>query len=225
VAVAAYTVIEKLSQTIGDPIVYSAGVLQTDGVRVLETDWLSFLNRAAKQIVLIRPDVNSAVESIQLVAGTKQAIPAGSHRLLDVIRNMGTDGTIPGKAITLVSKQDLDLINSEWHNEDDSDEIYHFVFDSTTPKVFYVMPPVDSTITLFVEIAHSKIPTEMTSSADNLPLSDLYLNPMMDWALYLAYNLDTDSPGNTAMAIHYYKSFYQSLGIALEVETAVAPGV
>jgi len=222
-SIAAYTLIDRLSALYGDPITYTGSVMTTNGVRLYEADWLEHLNSAALQIVLVRPDANSVIACTKLVAGTKQTVPATAHRLLDVIRNMGALGITAGKPITQVSRQDMDSISTLWHSETGETVIDHFCFDPRSPRMYYVTPPVHISTYVYVEILTSNIPTSMTSSADNIPLPDLYRGPLMDWALYLAYQHDTDSPGSMSTALHYYKSFYQSLGIDLEGQAATAP--
>jgi len=78
---------------------------------------LAYLNAATLRVCLVRPDASSSVESLQLVAGTKQSIPATARRLLGIDRNMGADGSTPGKVITSTDKRSMDLYNPNWHKD------------------------------------------------------------------------------------------------------------
>lgn len=212
------TMIEKLSQIYGDPITYLAGVVSVDGSRITEADWISYINSSARQIVLVRPDANSIITPVQLVPGTKQDLGSTYFRLLDVTRNMGADGLTPGVTISKVSRRDLDVNNSSWHVATADTIIDHFAFDPQVPRAFYVTPPAHLSTAVYIEIEASLVPTEVSSASDNIPLNLIFEQPLIEWSLFIAYSLDTDSPGAKEQSVLYQNSFYRSLGIDLQIQ-------
>lgn len=66
-------------------------VLQdTTGIRWPVTNELVlWVNDAQREIALLKPDATAVNETVEMVTGTKQEIPAAGNRLLDVVRNMG----------------------------------------------------------------------------------------------------------------------------------------
>jgi hypothetical protein len=183
---------------------------------------LSFLNSAVLQISLVRPDATSTITSLQLAAGTKQVIPSNGNRFVNVIRNLGSDGLTAGKVISKVDREALDSILPTWHQATATTVVLHYLFDERSPKHFYVYPPVHATTAVYVEVVYSENPDEMATTGATIPLADIYVNPMKDWALYLAYMIDTDSPGSKEQAMHHFKSFYQGLGQEMQMEGATA---
>ena len=60
----------------------------TTGIRWPVVDELVlWINDAQREVALIKPDAAAMNETIPLVAGTKQSIPALGNRLLRVVRN------------------------------------------------------------------------------------------------------------------------------------------
>ena len=93
-----------MGTVVASDILDRASIILQDStnVRFPESELLDFLNDAQREIVLHRPDANMQNADMTLVAGSKQSIPAGGLRLIDVIRNAG------GKAITQVNREVLD---------------------------------------------------------------------------------------------------------------------
>ena len=67
-------------------------VLQdTSFVRWPQAERLRYLNDGRREMAVIRPDIYATTDVVTLVAGTKQALPAGRSRLFDVVRNINSD--------------------------------------------------------------------------------------------------------------------------------------
>lgn len=192
-------------------------------IRWTTDELISYLNAAMLQVALVRPDASAKTEAIQLVAGTKQSIPSGGLRLLDVIRNMGTDGATPGYPVTPVDRTNLDLSNRLWHKTAGKTAIKNFSFDEKTPKTFYCTPPVSSTTAVYAEISYSDSPTPVTAVGDTLPLDDVYRMPLHDWVLRMAFGKEIASSRSQALSARYENAFYQSLGIKSRADIAVTP--
>lgn len=189
-----------------------------------------WLNSGQREIVLLRPDASVTNASITLTANsTKQSIPTGGIRLLDVVRNMGVDGATPGNAIRLISRQVLDSLQPTWHSDAGQASIDHFMEDPRDPKHFYVYPRPHATIVVQVEVLYSVEPADCTYNASTNPtavisLDDVYTNPLLDYILYRAYAKDATFAASAAKSVAYYQAFAASLGVKTKVDAAVTPG-
>lgn len=204
-------VLQDLTTTLNDPNYVTWG----------EGELLQKISDAMTAIVVVRPDAYSVVEAIQLSAGTKQSVPAGALRLLDVLRNMGADGQTPGRAITPVHGDDMDIIDPSWHKRTAKSEVRHFVYDERTPDTFFVTPPAVAGI--YVEAQLSKEPPAVTAPGDTLPLKDIYKAPIVEYTLYLAYNKETDSMESRQEAMRHLGQFNTLLGIKSKTDLTFSP--
>ena len=104
-----------------------------------ESDLVSYYNIAAMKIVAASPEANATTRAVKLASGSKQSIPAAGQELLDIIRNMGTDGETEGEAVT---RADLELIRAfdrNWSVATPDDVILNFMPDPDDPRTFYVL--------------------------------------------------------------------------------------
>lgn len=212
-AITAQDIITEARDTLNDP----------GDVRWSEGNMLDYINAAVKQVALVRPDAVSFVDVVQLVPGTRQAIPVDGLRLLDVIRNMGSDGSTPSSAIRSAKREYLDLVVPGWHSAAGAIAVKTFTYDTDTPRDFYVFPPVTDTQQVHVEMSYSRLPAEVTQPADVISLDDVYEGPLTDWVLYLAYRKDISSAVSQAESRGYRQAFYASLGVKMEADKRAAP--
>lgn len=191
-------------------------------VRYTQPMLLGYLNESQRVIVSLRPDITATPESVQLTPGTRQSIPSGRMRLIEVIRNMGSNGTTPGRPITPVKRGDLDLYRLTWHTETAATVIKSYTFDERFPKIFYVTPPVHATTPVYAEIITSAAPTECTADGD-ISLDDIYETAIKDFMLWMAFSIDIDSLANQGRAAQHLQHAYQVLGIKMQADTWVNP--
>lgn len=184
----------------------------TTGVRWGDAELLDWLNDAQREIVLLKPDASVTNTTLQLATGTKQSIPSAGIILHKVTRNMGTDGTTPGRAIWEIDQSILNQENPGWHTDTDNAEAKHYMFDSNDPKTFYVYPPQPASSQGYVELVYSSAPTDIANTATAISIDDVYANSMLDYLLYRAYSKDTDYAGNAQRAAGHQQAFAASLG-------------
>jgi len=185
---------------------------------------LTWLNDGQREIVLLKPDSYAQNKSIQLIAGTKQAIPADGIQLIDVVRNMGTDGETPGRVIKRIDRRILDDQRPDWHTEPAVGYVQHYVFDDRDPKTFYVYPQAPETA-VYVEVIYSSAPTDITDENSYITLDDIYANAVLDYILYRAYLKDADYAVNSARAKDAYITFLRSVGVLDKIEAITSPNV
>jgi len=212
-------------------------LLDTTNVRWTEAELLGWLNDAQREVTLLKPDTNVTTAEYPLIAGTKQTIPDGTSSyqnsdsatldagivLIGVKRNMGTNGTTPGRAITIIDMRIMDTNNPDWHSDTEAAETIHYMFDIKNPKVFYVTPPQPASAFGYVEVAYSSIPADLAAASSAITLDDIYSNVLLDYVLYRAYQKDADYAKDNARVQGYYSSFMGALGFVDKKELAEAP--
>lgn len=208
--ITAQTIIDKAQIVLQD----------TTAVRWSEPELLGWLNDGQREIVILRPDANATIANTTLVAGTLQTIPAGGYQLLGVIRNMGSSGNTPGRAVRRVDRDTLDSQIPDWHTAASSDTTVHFVFESTVPKRFYVYPPANAGQRL--EISYSAAPADVAALGNTITLDDIYANPLTDYILYRAFSKDFEQQGTAAQAAAARQSFENTLGLKAASDSANA---
>ncbi|WP_027184454.1 DUF6682 family protein [Desulfovibrio inopinatus] len=210
---------------IAEDILVRAGrmVSDTERVRWTDADWLEFVSDGQRQIALMRPDSASVIETIALVPGSRQTIPEIGLRLLDVIRNMGESGQIPGTPISSVKRGMLDSFDRYWHVVPGPMSVRHFAFDDRTPRHFFVYPAIPFEGSVYVEVAYSRTPPECSATTATLALADIYAVPLLEFVLYRAYASEQESTVAEAKAAVHLERFYASLNIKSQVDAAVSP--
>ncbi len=184
---------------------------------------LGYVNAAQRAVALVRPDATATTAAVQLVAGTKQSLPAGGQRLLKVVRNMGADGATPGRVIHKTDMSALDRFDPDWHLASKAKSaVLEYVYDDRVPKTFYVNPPVPASPAVHVELSHSATPTDVTDAGDQLSIDDIYEPALRHWALYLAYSLNVEQRNANRAATHY-QGFFNVLGVKIRSDMMVSP--
>lgn len=212
-----------MSTAVNDIIDRAELILQDiTNVRWTATELINWLNDGHREVVLIKPEANTTNESVQLTSGTKQTLPSGGICLLDIIRNMGSNGTTPGNAIRLVDRRILDDQVPGWHSETASAVTKHFMFDERDPTHYYVYPQSDGTN--YIEVVYSSAPTTV-AAGENISIPDIYANALIDYILYRAYSKDADYAENSQRAVAHYQAFTVSLGAKNSAESTNDPNL
>lgn len=188
------------------------------GVRWPDTELLGWLNEGQREIAMLKPDSSVTNSSVQLVAGTKQAIPANGVTLISVVRNMGANGTTPGGAIRPIDRIVLDEQLPGWHTETANAATVYSCHDPRNPKVFYTYPPQPTVAPGQVEIVYSVSPTDIAATSAAISLDDIYSGSLLDYVLYRAYSKDVEYAGNEGRAVAHYKKFIDTLMLKEQAE-------
>lgn len=182
----------------------------TTNVRWVKDELLGWLNMGQLEIVRLAPDANAATEFIKLDPGTKQAIPAKGIRLIDVARNVpyaGHDQT--DRAIRQTERRFLDAQRPGWHSEPPDPVVKHYMFDSRTPRIFYVYPPQPSA-SRYVELSYSAAPDDV-GLLNPISLDDVYASALLDYVLYRAYSKDADYAANADRMRFHQQAFMRNV--------------
>lgn len=184
------------------------------------TNHLAALNDGQREIVFFKPDAYVVNSAQVLVAGTKQTAPTGTIRIIDITRNMGTAGTTPGNAVTLVDMEILNRWKPGWHTDTAAAVVVHWMLDPKDPLVFYVYPKQPDSGFGYVEIRRTAVPADVAAIGNNITLGDEYANALYYFIMHRAWAMDNDlSPVALKLSTDYREAFLQSIGAKEQVET------
>lgn len=205
-------------------IIEKAQIILQDatGIRWPNAELLGWLNDGQREIVLLKPNAFVKNQSVQLAAGTKQALPSDGVQLIDVVRNMGTDGTTAGRAIRIVTREILDSQTPDWHSSTPSNVVKHYSYTLFDPKTFYVYPPQPTTNRGWAEIIYGAAPTE-AALGGVITLDDIYQTVLVDYILYRAYSKDAEYAADQASAAKHQQAYLAALTGKANVELGVNP--
>jgi len=192
----------------------------TTNVRWPLAELLPWVTDATREIVIFKPSAYAKNESMLLSAGTKQTITG--IQVLDVVRNMGTNGTTPGRAIRLIEREVLDAGQPDWHSSAQSAVVKHFTYEENDPKTFYVWPP--STGTSYAEVIYSAAPPAAVLGG-TLSIDDIYQGAVLDYVLYRAYQKDAEYAADPARASGHYAAFLSAIGGREKAEKTQTPNL
>lgn len=186
-----------------------------DFIRWTKSEWIAWINDAAKEIAVIRPAVSATHQTLTLVEGVVQTLPTGSQLLIDLTRNLPN-----GRGIGLVDRSRLEEVASYWYSMPSSNRIRHFSYDDRAPMTLYVYPPAKAGTQ--VEALISMVPTDVTDENDNVPLGAEYTGPIVSYCLYRAHSKDSEY-ANGALAVAHLQAFGQSMGVSNAAKISNSP--
>jgi hypothetical protein len=184
-------------------------LLDVGNDRWTRAELLDWINDGQRQIVIMSPNATNKVSVYKLVAGTRQSIPADGWTLLEVIRFMGTDGTKPGRAIRLTSRELLDSFNPDWHDDCPTLIPRHYIFDPQDQTVFFVYPP--NTGKAYLQVNYSPVPAPLADEDEVIALNDIFATPLLDYVLYRACSKDAEYAPGLQLASGYLSTFMASM--------------
>lgn len=173
--------------------------------RWTDDELLLWVSDGQKTMSTIKPDLCQKIESIALVSGTRQSLPADGISLLGVIRNMGRSGTTPGRAIRVVLREIMDTQNPDWHSDPKVLEVRNYVYDPMDSTQFYVSPPSNGQG--YVDAHFNYTPADVTATSDVLSIPNNYTPALVDYVLWRAHSKDSDFAAGMAKAESHKSSF------------------
>lgn len=191
-----------------------------DGTRWTKTELLAWLNEAYSFIVLQAPEANAITEPLTLVAGTKQQLPIGGAKLIDVYRNLDGDQ----RSISVIERDVLNLCDRGWNNSAKSIVQEHFVFDENNPKLFYVYPAALAGSS--IEIAYGQVPVSHSIEnidTDDIEFDDRYAPVITDYVLFRAFMKDSDAAPNADRSNNHYRLVMTALGVKIKNDMRISP--
>jgi len=209
-------------------------ILQDSGIRWPRTELQQWLNEAYTTILLSRPDANAKTGTFTCTAGSRQKLNSvfvDGLRVLDVVRNLAVSST--KRVVRQVNRNILDDQRPSWHNESETVNIQHWMFDPRQPKEFFVYPPASPLAELEV-VYTAPVGTHALSEAQLDPaignattilLDDIYVSPLVDWICYRAYMKDAEYGENANRAAGHLQAFTATIGAKSQSDSAADPQV
>lgn len=189
-----------------------------DKIRWADSELLRWISDGQLFIVNYRPDATATTQTLTLIAGTKQALPATATRLLDVIRAVKADGS-PLSAIKYIDRVVLDAINPNWHTVSQSSTVKHVVYDNRVPAEFYVYPP--ATVGAKIDVSLVKLPVDAAALTDALAIADTYREMLVNYVVFRCYCKDTEARSDRAQV--FLSALGMGLGIKLQKDAVFQP--
>lgn len=188
-----------------------------------ESELLTWAKDGEKETVRLKPDSNSIIETVQLTAGPVQALPSRAIQLLEVISNMGTDGSTRGNIISVVDKLLMDSVQPNWMCATAANTVTHVIYDPTrAPKIYWVYP--QSTGNNYIEIMTGKLPDNASKViGDTVILAEEYENALLHFILAMAFAKDSDIPQSGERMLTHMTTFLNMLGRRDLLEDLISP--
>lgn len=191
---------------------------------------LGYLNEGQAEIALYKPNASIVNGSFQLAAGTKQALPSGGLMLIDLVRNMGTDGLTPGNAVRQVARGVLDAQVPSWHLTTASATVKHYMYSLEDPTRYYVYPPQPAASQGYVEVIYGATPVDVAANANPVLLpsgaisvADIYAPALFNYVMHRAYTKDAEYAADAQLSAQFYQSFLQLLQGKFQAEQKAMP--
>lgn len=205
-------------------IVAKAGIALNDiaAVRWTTAELLGYLNEGQRAILTYKSNAYVVTRSVQLVAGTRQALPADGVQLFDVVRNMGAGGAVPGRAIRITKREMLDAQVPNWHSSTPSNVVRHYTYEEASPRIFYVYPPQPSVTPGYVEMVFGAMPPAVAAN-DPIAVDDIFEMPLLDFVLYRAWMKDSEFGADSSRSSAYLQAFINALTGKAKNESGASP--
>ena len=95
---------------------------------------LDSLHDAQRDIVMRKPDAyTKSVSTVLTISECKQSLPSDAILLLDITRNMGTDGSTLGRVPTRIERPVLDQQWPNWMTDTGAAEVQNYMYDEKDP--------------------------------------------------------------------------------------------
>lgn len=198
-----------------------------EGVRHPASDLVRHLNKAQRDIQIVRPDTTATTENWELAPGFLQTLPDHVASLIDIPAN----ATGKRRRITKVSRLLLEASVPEWRNAVQTTEVMHFMHETKQPRKVEVYPPANASS--IVELEFSAYPqdippptgtgAEYTTVVGTISLGDKWQGVLESLILYYAYATDLEGARNQELAAQYLQMANTMLGAELQVSAATHP--
>lgn len=181
-------------------------------------DLISYYNSALSAIATARPDIFIKTQSFSCAAGTRQTVPAGTIKLIDIERNTHT-----GKSIRYVARADLESLIPGWASSSGGEEAELYIHEPTNITAFWLYPGVKEGVS--IELVLSILPTHLTKamveSGATVQVDERYITPCLDWIMYRAFMRDSEVTTNASRGQLHLQSFTQALSVGTESDAAM----
>ena len=196
-------------------------LLNDDGTRWPNSELFYWISDAQRLIGLVRPDAISTLATVSLSVGSKQVLPSGASRLLDILHNVDPNDGTPRRSIKITDRDQLESQDPNWQLAKRKPEVRQYVYDPRTPTYYFVTPPNDGAG--WIELVTQQTPTDITDVSDSLILQTIYLETVVNYVMYRCYSKDNEFASNSAEANSYLQLVLSTLGLKTIKDVAASP--
>lgn len=190
-------------------------VLDTpSGYRYADSEFLDGVNQGLAAMLEQNPVLFGKPVVMPMVPGILQEISEDAEQYLEVSRNMGTDGTTPGRAVRTVPGQALTASNPNWAVEAPSAVIQHAFPSPGSRRHFFVYPPqpdpdpAEGIAPGQAEVWVALHPGEVESATGTIEgLQARHSRTLGNYAAYYVLSMDQSRPENEKLAAAFYMNF------------------
>jgi len=180
-----------------------------------------------REIAGLRPYSLAELDTMELDSGYEHAVPDDVLRWLGAVRNMGSDGSTPGRTIVSGDWHTLKAFDPDLYGRKPGSEVREVYWDESKPRVFYTYPPVTSGVHIQFQAAKAP-PTGDTIAADDttdMPITADYLPALVDgvMAYALGEQIGRASQRSAQESAVYTERFYQALNVDRRVKRIIEP--
>lgn len=187
-----------------DDLLERASRLLNDEARTRwsSTELIEWINDGQYAVCALHPPAYSGEVTVTLVAGTRQALPAGSTRLLGEVYN-DSDGS----AVTPCDRSALDDAFPGWRSSTyASATAEHYIYAPGSDPLEFLLYPAQPTGTSATLSAVTAQNPPAATAASELPLEEKYRPALVNYLCFRALSKDAEE-GSGAMAQAYYQAF------------------
>ncbi len=188
-------IIERAKKILND---YGAEYFKVDEL------WAWFLD-SQREIALQVPEATSVTADLALTAGVIQSIPATSHCLIEIPRNL------TGEAIRPIARILLDELRPNWAREEGAQVIEHYIYDpAKSKKTFEVWPPAAQGARIVC--ISSAMPDDSSRATNTFAVDTRHANSTLDYTVFRALNRLTGNPHFATHAKNHFDLFMHGCG-------------
>jgi hypothetical protein len=197
-------------------------ILDESNDEYTEQNLLDLYHLAINEIINLVPRAHSDSRTWKLAAATRQVIPADAVELVDAIMNMGTDGMVPGVAIRETTLDVMKVLLPDWEADTPAAVVENYFRLPESKVEFMVYPP--NTGLGYMKGRVTTIPARVIWDSNGdwklavIPFDDTFGSAIINGMVYIAYDDDTDTPGNSPRSQMFYGRFLQDLGLRAQKE-------
>ena len=188
-----------------------------------EQNLLDLYHTAIKEIVNLVPRSHTESRGWKLAPSTRQVIPADGVEIVDVVMNMGSDGATPAKGVRETTLDIMKALLPDWESDTATEIVEHWMRIPESKAEFMVYPRSTGNTHILARV--TTIPAQVLWDAGGnfklaiIPIDDTFTTAIINGMVYIAYDDDSDTPGNTPRSQMFYNRFLQDLGLRQQKET------
>ena len=212
------SIIDEVRRTIHD---------ETVTFRWSDAELIDYVNAGIRQTIVILPEANTVetIEDTLTSRVARQSLPTGGIKFIKVARNYADDGVTPQGVVRFTEKDALDTFEPDWEyvstKTDGANYFDHYCHDGREDDVYYVYP-APAADNKRLAVVYSAIPTILTVVGDTIPLSDTYLNALVQYTVYRSLTKESRQTLPSAFRAELWQNYLTALGLKKEAEEDIS---